>query len=398
MGGRSRIQSAGRVVLRDREVLYGTTSCFRSHRQASKPTARPGHRGRLHPGRPARLPGHWLGELRLGDQQDPARLRDQPAAQPRPPSHRAGRAGALAPAGHGQDLRLAAGRRLRPGVLVRAVRGRQQRHQLPVPERRRQRPAPGQRPRWGGHRPVAGAADRPPRWSRRPWRLTCPTKAGSPRSSHGAPTRTAADFSRRWCLGDERPKGTIGMVSTDNTVARTLHDLGLAAWFGGSLMGATGVNGAAAVVQDPSQRLRVANTGWARWTPLNLAGIAAHLAGGAVLTGANKGRLAGQQGVATASTVKTALTVAALGSTAYARVLGKKLERAGEVPVEGGTTPNPVTPEDVARAQRQLTALQWMIPALTGALLVVNARMGEQQRPTQVAVGLLGRLRPGRAA
>jgi hypothetical protein len=196
-------------------------------------------------------------------------------------------------------------------------------------------------------------------------------------------------------LQGEQPKGTIGMVSTDNTVARTLHDLGLAAWFGGSLMGATGVNGAAAVVPDPTQRLRVANTGWARWTPLNLAGIAAHLAGGAVLTGANKGRLAGQQGVAATSTIKTALTVAALGSTAYARVLGKKLESAGDVPVEGGTTPNPATPDEVARAQR-LTALQWVIPALTGALLVVNARMGEQQRPAQVSKGLVRRLLPGR--
>jgi hypothetical protein len=196
-------------------------------------------------------------------------------------------------------------------------------------------------------------------------------------------------------LGDERPKGTIGMVSTDNTVARALHDLGLAAWFGGSLMGATGLNGAAAVVQDPSQRLRVANSGWARWTPLNLAGIVAHLAGGAVLTGANKGRLAGQQGVGATSTVKTALTLAALGTTAYARVLGKRLESAGDVPVEGGTTPNPATPDEVARAQR-LTALQWVIPALTGALLVINARMGEQQRPTQVTKGLVQRLLPGR--
>jgi hypothetical protein len=109
-------------------------------------------------------------------------------------------------------------------------------------------------------------------------------------------------------------------------------------------MGAAGVNGAAAVVEDPTQRLRVANSGWARLTPLNLAGIAAHLAGGAVLTGANKGRLAGQQGVALSSTVKAALTVAALGTTAYARVLGMKLQRAGDVPVEGGTTPNPATP------------------------------------------------------
>jgi hypothetical protein len=185
------------------------------------------------------------------------------------------------------------------------------------------------------------------------------------------------------------------MPSTDNTLARSLHDLGLAAWFGGSLMGAAGLNGAAVVVQDPTQRLRVANSGWARWTPLNLAGIAAHLAGGAVLTGANKGRLAGQQGVAATSTIKTALTVAALGTTAYARVLGK-LERAGDVPVEGGTTPNTATPDGVTRAQRQLTALQWVIPVLTGAVLVVSARMGEQQRPTQVSKGLVGRFFPSR--
>jgi hypothetical protein len=169
------------------------------------------------------------------------------------------------------------------------------------------------------------------------------------------------------------------MASEDNTIARTLHDLGLASWFGGSLMGAAGLNGAASVVEDPTQRLRVANSGWARWTPLNLAGIAAHLAAGA-------------------STLKTALTVAALGTTAYARVLGKKLEHAGDVPVEGGTTPGPATPDEVTRAQRQLTALQWVIPVLTGAVLVVNARMGEQQRPAQVTKGLMARLLPGRSA
>ena len=48
-------------------------------------------------------------------------------------------------------------------------------------------------------------------------------------------------------------------MTQDNTLARSLHDLGLAAWFGGSLMGAVGVNGAAAQVQEPKQRLRVAN-------------------------------------------------------------------------------------------------------------------------------------------
>jgi hypothetical protein len=187
-------------------------------------------------------------------------------------------------------------------------------------------------------------------------------------------------------------------MTADTTVSRSLHDLGLATWFGGSLMGAVGLNGAAAQVQEPKQRLRVANAGWNRWTPVNLAGIAAHLAGGAVLLGANKGRVASQQGVAQATLVKTALTGAALAATAWSRALGAKLNEAGEVPVDGGTDPSIDTPEDVAKAQRQLKVLQWVIPALTGAVLVLNARMGEQQRPAQVTGGLLGRLRPGRAA
>ena len=187
-------------------------------------------------------------------------------------------------------------------------------------------------------------------------------------------------------------------MAADNTVSRSLHDLGLAAWFGGSLMGAVGVNGAAAQVEEPKQRLRVATAGWNRWTPVNLAGIAAHLAGGTVLLTANKGRVASQQGVAQATVVKTALTGAALAATAWSRALGAKLNEAGEVPVEGGTDPSIGTPEDVARVQRQLKVLQWVIPALTGAMLIVNARMGEQQRPAQVTGGLLGRLRPRRAA
>ena len=53
----------------------------------------------------------------------------------------------------------------------------------------------------------------------------------------------------------------------------------------------------------------------------------------------------------------------------------------------------PVTPpSEVADAQRQLRILQWAIPAVTGALVVVSAVAGEQQRPQAVARGLAGRL------
>ena len=68
-------------------------------------------------------------------------------------------------------------------------------------------------------------------------------------------------------------------MSERNTVVRSLHDLGLAAWFGGSLAGAVGINGAAADVTEPTQRLRVANAGWGRWSPVNLGAVGAHLVG-----------------------------------------------------------------------------------------------------------------------
>jgi hypothetical protein len=181
-------------------------------------------------------------------------------------------------------------------------------------------------------------------------------------------------------------------VPETDTLPRSLHDLGLAAWFGGSLMGAVGLNGAAAEVDEPKQRARVANAGWARWAPLNLAAIGAHALGGALIITANKGRIAGQQGVAGWTIAKLSVTAAALAATGYARVLGQKIEQFGDVPVQGGTEPLPETPDQVKSAQRQLKVLQWTIPVLTGAALVMSARMGEQQRPKEVAGGVLGRL------
>lgn len=68
-------------------------------------------------------------------------------------------------------------------------------------------------------------------------------------------------------------------------------------------------------------------------------------------------------------------------------------ERNGPGP--GRHRPQRRYPEDVATAERQPKLLQWAIPALTGAVLVVSARLGEQQRPAQLAGGLLGHLPTG---
>ena len=96
-----------------------------------------------------------------------------------------------------------------------------------------------------------------------------------------------------------------------NTLARSAHDLGLAAWFGGALMGAVGVNGAAASLRDPAERSAAATVGWTRWAPLSAVAIGAHLVGAVQLLRTERYRVRHQDGVARSSAIKTGLTVAA---------------------------------------------------------------------------------------
>jgi hypothetical protein len=175
------------------------------------------------------------------------------------------------------------------------------------------------------------------------------------------------------------------MSSNRNTIIRSLHDAGAAAWFGGSLMGAVALNGASKDVSNPLERSKIASSGWARWAPFSAAAIGAHLVGGAGLLLAHRDRVRGQTGVGANTAVKTALTAAALATTAFSGMLGAKLAKiAGDdTHTEGGTAPSEATPDDVAAIQQQLRILQWATPVLTGALIVLGAQQGEQQRPQE---------------
>lgn len=181
-------------------------------------------------------------------------------------------------------------------------------------------------------------------------------------------------------------------MSSRNTLVRSLHDVGAAAWFGGSLMGATGVNGAAASVRDPKDRARVAAVGWAKWAPVSAVAIGAHLIGGGSILYANRDRAKNQAGVTSNTVAKIALTGAALAATAYSGVLGAKTAQGDGHSVDGATDPSSATPEDVASAQRQLRYLQWALPVLTGAIVVLGAQQGEQQRTGQILAGVGSKL------
>ncbi len=171
-----------------------------------------------------------------------------------------------------------------------------------------------------------------------------------------------------------------------NTLSRALHDLGLSAWFGGTLANAVALNAAAG--EAGKNTGKVANEGWNRWTPVNAVAIGAHLVGSVGQLIGNRGRVANQEGVASMSVGKTLLTAAALGATAYSRSLGQIVNSQDNPSSRSGTKPTKRTKAEIAAAQEQLQTLQWVIPALTGALVWVSSYAGEQQRASEVLTGL----------
>jgi hypothetical protein len=99
---------------------------------------------------------------------------------------------------------------------------------------------------------------------------------------------------------------------------------------------------------------------------------------------ANRDRVRDQPGAGTNSVIKTALTVAALGTTAYSGILGARIAKeGGSAPVEGGTVPSEETPDKVAALQQQQRVLQWATPALTAGIIILGAQQGEQQRASE---------------
>lgn len=180
------------------------------------------------------------------------------------------------------------------------------------------------------------------------------------------------------------------MSNDQHTALRSMHDLGLATWFGGNLMGAVGLNRATSAAKDPSERTRLDSIGWAAWWPVQGAAIAAHLVGSVGMLRADRGRVATQPGATANTVVKSVVTLAAMGTSIASGVLGAKIGAASPAPSATATDPSALTPPDVAAAQKGQKPLQWVNPALTGVLIVLAAQQSEQQRTASTVRGALG--------
>jgi hypothetical protein len=167
-----------------------------------------------------------------------------------------------------------------------------------------------------------------------------------------------------------------------STAVRATHLVTNGAWFGGSLMGAVGLNPAAREPDTQAERVAVSGTGWERWGPVQGAAIGLHLLSGLAIVADNRNRVVAHPPTTVAVVLKTALTAAAVASSAAAYVYGTRL---GDASGEDG---HPRDAEAAEAARSKLVWLQWATPALTGSLLVLDAQLGEQQRG---AAGLLDR-------
>lgn len=173
-----------------------------------------------------------------------------------------------------------------------------------------------------------------------------------------------------------------------STAVRSTHLLTNAAWFGGSLMGAVGLNPAAREGDDERERAAIADEGWSRWGPVQGGAVAVHLLSGIAILADNRRRVRHHRPTTVAVVAKTVLTGAAVAVGAEAYRVGAAYGDAREA-----ADRDPAAGEEARALGRRLRWLQWATPVTTGAVLVLDAYLGEQQRGL---AGLLDRpSRPG---
>ena len=192
-------------------------------------------------------------------------------------------------------------------------------------------------------------------------------------------------------------------MNVPDTVAnatRAAHDVGLAAWLGGSMFGKFAHNPSLVKIASHTERGSVSNAAWNGYNPVNAAGLgAAALGWGAArLTEARPGNLSATEKAL--STAKDALMGAAVLSGIASGIQGARLARQapdGAVPIETGTRPAPDTPDKAVKIVRSLGVLGTANIATGIALVAVNAVLAQVNHSHPAKRRALGRSSsPGR--
>ena len=178
------------------------------------------------------------------------------------------------------------------------------------------------------------------------------------------------------------------LMNRTSRFGRVAHNLGISAWFGGTLFGQVSLNPTVSSISDRSERGRVLNESWARFQAVNLPAVLSTLLGWR-LGGAREDADLRAPGLTRA---KDLLLGGAAFNTVAAAVLGATVASRGPkgfTPVRSGTRPAPETPPGAARALRLLRFFSNGSLALLAATVVVSGLI-EAAHPKPR--GLLSRL------
>jgi hypothetical protein len=164
--------------------------------------------------------------------------------------------------------------------------------------------------------------------------------------------------------------------------ALTLHNLGLAAGFGGSLFGQMALHPAVRTIDDTKERGEILNKAWMGFSPVN-----AFALGSVALTWVlGRSTLSGGEiddetrGLVLAKDVLVGLyTLSGIGSIVVGRVFGSR-----EPPMEAGGVPSTETPEPEAKALKTVNLLGKVnIVAAAGIIAltaILNIKAGRSQK------------------
>jgi uncharacterized membrane protein len=163
-------------------------------------------------------------------------------------------------------------------------------------------------------------------------------------------------------------------------ISKAIHDIGAAVWFGGTLMGTLAMNPAVEVLDDPEERGKMVDEGWALFQPWAAAGLLGALISHVAIRRGGPKNASGTY--KTAAALKDVLMVSAVVSSVASMALGEYAmhqEPDAYTPIEDATTPTEGTSFETAQAQSGLTVASWVQLASGLGIFITNAIMSAER-------------------
>lgn len=159
------------------------------------------------------------------------------------------------------------------------------------------------------------------------------------------------------------------------TSALALHNLGLAAGFGGSLFGKVALNPAVHVLKDHTDRGAIVNKAWQRYNYINVVGMSftalTWIIGRSLVSGRSIDRTARNLTLGKDALLATSI-VAGAGTIIAGRLLAQQAPE-GRVDIDGGTEPSPRTPAKARSLLRLIDVLGNVGLVASAGVIVVTA-------------------------